>query len=310
MTDETTPHVAIVTVNWNNYEDTADCLSALSKLEYPAYDVVVVDNGSTDGSGERLDADFEWCEVLFNEENLGFGGGVNTGIAHALDDGAEYVLLLNNDASIEPGFLDEIVETAEASDAGVVGAQIENEHGEVINDAPSEYPDMFFYSGYRTRLPWLGISPESSDEWWETDRVEGAGVLLSRDSLEEKKSTVGYYVDDSLFMYCEEIELSMWCRQHDVKSVIAPNASVIHEGESGSSRAFQLYYLTRNRMLIANRYLPLPMRLLFELLFPLSRLLVVARHLRRDESDEARAVVQGLIDGYRGVERQTFNSTE
>lgn len=307
MNDETVPLVAIVIVNWNSYEDTARCLSTLADLEYPAYDVIVVDNGSTDDSGDRLDTEFPWCTVLFNDENRGFAGGVNPGIDHALQNDADYVLLFNNDATIEDGFLEEIAQTASESGADVVGARIENERGEPINDAPCNFPDMFFYSGYRDRLPYVGPSSKpESQRWWETDRVEGAGVLLSRDVLESRKASLGYYLDESLFMYCEEIELSMWCRENDVKTVIAANATVVHEGESGSSRAFQLYYLTRNRALIARRWLQGPIRILFELLFPISRLIVMIRHLRRDEPAEARSVIKGLIDGYRIREGKTF----
>jgi len=295
--------VGIVVVNWNNYEDTARCLQSLSELSYPSYQVTVVDNGSTDGSGERITEEFEWCDVLINESNLGFGGGCNTGIDHALEQGADFVFLLNNDAVVDPDTLNELVAVAAESDARIVGASIQHGTEHVVNTCPNRYPDMFFYSGYRDRLPlsYFDDEPRNS-RWWETDRVEGGGVLLERSLLQERIATVDYYLDDSLFMYCEEIELAMWCRERDESAVIAAEAHVKHDTGASSSRAFQLYYLTRNRVLVAHRYLDGASRLLFEGLYLPTRLLLAGRFVKRGNRNVAKAVVDGLIDGYRGVE--------
>lgn len=295
--------VGIIVVNWNNYQDTADCLESLEDIVYPNYRVVVVDNGSTDGSGKRLANQFEWCDYVFNDENLGFGGGCNSGISFALSRGMDYVFLLNNDAVVEKDFLREIVSVAEESDASVVGASVKDESGAVINSSPSVYPDMFFYSGYRENLPFRENSGGNSQQsWWDSDRVEGAGVLLPRDLLVERRDTVGYFLDDSLFMYGEEIELTMWCRERDKRSVIAEEAVVYHQGDGSSDRPFQLYYLTRNRVLIAHRYLSGGMRLVFDVLYPLTRLALTGRYLGRDRPDVAKAILLGLFDGYREIE--------
>ncbi|MEF8814587.1 MAG: glycosyltransferase family 2 protein [Halovenus sp.] len=294
--------VGVVVVNWNNYEDTAECLDSLADLSYPLYRVTVVDNGSTDGSGQRLDEEFEWCDVVFNESNRGFGGGCNTGIDHLLAHDVEFVMLLNNDAVVAPDTLDELVGVASESGAGVVGASIRHGSGAVVNASPSRHPDMFFYSGYRDNLPASLSEGESHNQrWWTTDRVEGGGVLLASDLLREREKTVGYYLDDSLFMYCEEIELAMWCRERGEKAVVATEARVEHDTGASSSRAFQLYYLTRNRVLIARRYLEGVTRLFFELLYPVTRVLLAGRFVKRGRRDVAGAIVDGLVDGYRGV---------
>ena len=304
---DVSPPVGIVVVNWNNYSETAACLESLRELEYPAYEVVVVDNGSTDGSGERLEADFEWCTVVRNEENRGFAGGCNAGIERALADGAEYVLLLNNDAAIAERFLERIVAVADEAGAGVVGALIEDETGHRVNPSPSEYPDMFFYSGYRENLSLpldLFGGERPRERWWPTDRVEGAGVLLSRDLLCERRESVGYFLDESLFMYCEEIELGMWCRERGERSVVTGDAVVTHDSGASSNRAFQLYYLTRNRLLIAHRYFDGAKRAVFDALYAASRIALAVRFLRRGERSVARAICLGLVDGFFGVEGQ------
>lgn len=306
------PEVGIVVVNWNNYPDTDACLDALSDVAYPAYRVVVVDNGSTDGSGERLAAERagdDRCEFVRTERNRGFGGGVNAGIERAVAAGCEYVLLLNNDASLEPGALRELVEVADESGAGVVGGMVRDESGHLVTAGPNEFPDMLFYSGYRGNLPFTPDAHADPDgeRWWETDRVEGAAALLSRDLLLDRRDSVGYFVDDSLFMYCEEVELALWCREHGRRSVIAADASVVHEGGNSSNRAFQLYYLTRNRVLVAHRYLSGPARVTFDLLYLVSRLALAGRHYRRGAPDVSKAVVRGLSDGYRRVEGMEAN---
>jgi hypothetical protein len=301
--------VGIVVVNWNGYDDTAACLASLREVDYPDYRVVVVDNGSTDGSGSRLADEFRWCEFVFNETNQGFGGGCNSGIEAALSAGCDYVLLLNPDARLEAGSLSELVAVERASGAGVVGATITHGDGEgaAVNPAPSRFPDMLFYSGYRTNLPVDVDSAERYEDrrWFETDRVEGAGVLLASELLRERQRTVGYYLDDSLFMYCEEVELAMWCREHGRRSVIATEALVDHDSAASSSRSFQLYYLTRNRVLIAHRYFELGERLAFDALYPVTRLALAGRWVRRGRRATAMAVLRGLIDGYRHVDGRT-----
>lgn len=305
-TKHSSGEVGIVVVNWNNYEDTAECLESLADLSYPSYRVTVVDNGSTDGSGEQLASEFEWCDIVFNGTNEGFGGGCNAGIDHALENGVEFVMLLNNDAVVAPDTLAELVAVADESGARIVGASIQHGTEDVVNASPSRYPDMFFYSGYRENLPVsLPRSDRPEGRWWETDRVEGGGVLLSADLLRERRETVGRYLDDSLFMYCEEVELAMWCRERGERAVIAADALVRHDTGASSSRAFQLYYLTRNRVLVAHKYLDGASRLFFEVLYPVTRVALAGRFLRRGQRDTAKAIFEGLLDGYRGIRGKT-----
>ena len=106
-----TPRVSAVLLGWNGREDTLACLRSLGRATYPALSVVVVDNGSTDGGPDAVAAEFP-ASACSAGENRGFAGGVNVGVDAALGDGAEAVLLLNNDATAEPGFLEPLVEAA------------------------------------------------------------------------------------------------------------------------------------------------------------------------------------------------------
>ena len=99
------PKVSIIILTWNSYDVTRDCLLSLRKIDYPAFEVVLVDNGSVDGSGKKLAQDFPEVRVILNEKNLGFTGGNNVGMRDVLARGTDYLLLLNNDTIVAPNFL-------------------------------------------------------------------------------------------------------------------------------------------------------------------------------------------------------------
>src|ERR1041385_3953387 len=120
------PLVYVVILNWNKYHDTSECLSSLAEASYPNLKTIVVDNGSADGSGKSLAADFPDVRFIFNDQNLGFSRACNIGMRAALEDQeCRYVLLLNNDALVSPGFLEKPIQIAESRmDIGMVGGKI------------------------------------------------------------------------------------------------------------------------------------------------------------------------------------------
>src|SRR5947209_4456075 len=119
------PRVSLILLNWNSYEVTADCLLSIRKLDYPNFEVVLVDNGSHDSSIEELEKNFPEVRSIRNEKNLGFTGGNNVGIRDALERGADYLLLLNNDTVVAPDFLTEMVRVAESdSKIGILNPKI------------------------------------------------------------------------------------------------------------------------------------------------------------------------------------------
>src|SRR5712691_2717467 len=132
------PHVAVVVLTWNGEDDTLACLASLGRVEYDNLSVVVVDNGSADRTVLRVRTEFPEVAVLETGANLGFAAGNNVGIQHALDRGAEYVFLLNNDTEVDPELIRHLVDAAEPdASAGVLG------------------PKVFFFS-HRDRLWYAG----------------------------------------------------------------------------------------------------------------------------------------------------------
>jgi len=109
--DNRLPKVLIIILTWNNYEDTAKCLKSLELLDYPDYEILVVDNGSTDGSIQKIQQEFPNCYYLLNKANYFYSKGTNLGIKYALSIGkAKYFFLLNNDTEIiDPQTLTKLV---------------------------------------------------------------------------------------------------------------------------------------------------------------------------------------------------------
>ena len=171
------PLVAVVLLNWNRPADTIDCLSSLDELDYPRVHAIVVDNGSTDGSVDRIRAARPDVEIIEAGRNGGFSGGNNLGVRRALEVGARYVWLLNNDTIVTPGSLSALVARAEADPrVGIVGSVL-HEH-----DAPERVQS---WGGGAVNL-WLGISKYYSTPVLEStiDYLTFASVLLRREALE------------------------------------------------------------------------------------------------------------------------------
>lgn len=290
------PKVGVVVLNWNGWRDTIECLRSLQLLNYPNYQIIVVDNGSTDGSVDRVRAAFPTVPLLQTGANLGYAGDNNRGIASALGMTAEYVLVLNNDVRVAPDALNVMIHVAQETGASVVGAVVTNSSGDKVLFTRSLYPAMLLFSEPQGRVP--------NKEWWPSDQVNGAAMLLRNDLLLERERSLGYFLDESLALYCEEIELALWCRKMNRKCIVAGRAIVRHKESAstgGPRKPLQFYYVTRNRILIARERVSPPLSVLFAVLFPLTRLPRAAIYLTKGERGIARAILHGLSDGYRGV---------
>ncbi len=124
-----TKKVFIIILNWNGAKDTIDCLKSLENLDYPDFEILVVDNGSTDDSVLKIKSQISNLKnkvvLIENKENLGFPAGNNIGIEYALECGADYALLLNNDTVADKNFLKEMVGVAENNEKiGILGPKI------------------------------------------------------------------------------------------------------------------------------------------------------------------------------------------
>ena len=233
----TFPPVHIILVNWNGRDVTLACLDALADITYPNARVVVVDNASSDGSIEAIRARHPGVAVLPMTENLRFAGGNNAGIRHALEAGAELIMLLNNDTVVAPDFLEPMVATLTAGDrTGMVAPKIYY-HAE---------PDRIWFAGGAISF-WTGTMSHPGirerdnrqfDERREIDYATGCCVLTSRAVI--GKAGI---LDERFFMYGEDADWSMRVRRCGYRILYEPRARVWHKvsvSSGGHLSAFKM----------------------------------------------------------------------
>jgi len=237
--------VAAVVLSWNRREDTIACLRSLAAAD-PSPHVIVVDNASTDGTSEAVRREFPAMELIENPANLGFAEGNDVGIRRALAQGADHVLVLNNDTEVDVGFLAPLLEeAARRPDAGALSPKILfAEPSDVIWFAGAEYDAR---SGYNGRHRGYREADDGRfDAVVETGRVCGAAMLVSREVLEK----VGVF-DPELFAYSEDTDWSLRAREAGYRHYVVPASRVWHKvsaASGGESSPTAIYYDVRNGM--------------------------------------------------------------
>jgi len=334
--------VAISILNWNGWRDTLECLKSARQLQSPNYLIVVVDNGSWDDSTERIKAwarenlgpghvlgEYTGATALHggegqteqaleqvssparlvlirNEENLGFTGGHNVAIQYALrrPQPADYVLLLNNDATIQEDCLGHLLEGDRKAQAGIVGAVIKERGSGHIQFAGrvGSFPLLRLF--FQPLLTFHAVVPDPEAEFQPSFYVSGAAMLIRRDVLEDVHKSTDHYLDDVLFLYWEEVDFCGQARKLGHKSVVA-NRALVYHGEAASSggryNPIAYYYSNRNRIRVAEHLLPWPLRMLFHGIHIPLCLGRAVKNLMRSRRVAARAILRGMFDGYGGV---------
>ena len=331
------PLVAISILNWNGWQDTLECLRSIRALDYPHYLMIVVDNGSWNDSVARIkewaarnlgdphilveysqavalaggeDPQESALEglpprnkmvLICNGENLGYTGGNNVAIHYALSRrrSADYVFLLNSDATVAPDCLSELVRADQQADAGVVSATVFDEPRQIVL-ASGITLDRLYLGILARRTP---LSREGTADVLDTFGPHGSAVLLRRDTLRAVRKLRGEYLESRLFWYGDELPLARAVRQAGYKTIVARRAAVCHKSvhSLGAKSSLEHYYIARNRVHNAREILPTHWKLVFHLLDIPVTLTRSAWHLFRQRPDFARALLCGLSDGYRGV---------
>jgi GT2 family glycosyltransferase len=246
--------IHIIILNWNGLEDTLECLSSVEKITYKTFRATVVDNGSTDGSVENIRLKFPEVTVIENEKNLGFAEGNNVGIRYALNHGADYVFILNNDTVVAPDILSAFLDVAEnSSHAGIVGGKI------LFHSVPNR---IWFAGGkwvpnqgHCIHVGW-GETDDglSFDAVTENDCVSGCAMFVKRIVAEK----VGLFAPE-FYLTFEDTDWCFRARKQGYQCLYAPKAKVWHKVSAtfGGKTPIYSYYFERNRLLWAKRNLSL-----------------------------------------------------
>jgi len=241
-----TPSVLIVIINWNSLQDTLACLESLKQLSYSNFKTLVVDNGSSENPANEIRT--KYPEVLLFEagSNLGFTGGNNLGLTYALEQGIEYTLLLNADTTIEPDFLQHLVEALNTDDkAGIAGPSIYYyDHPQTLWSAGGEIDwqcgDTQMIGIDEADAGQFGVAPRA------VDFISGCALLVKMSMVQ----TVGN-LDERFFAYYEETEWCVRSARYGYRILHVPQAKIWHKISPEKREASPVvhYYMTRNRLL-------------------------------------------------------------
>lgn len=252
-----TPAISVVIVNLNGEKYLRDCLDALSGQTFRDFDVIVVDNGSEDGSLEMLKTQYSWATIISLEKNTGFAKGNNIGLQSS---SGRYIATLNNDTLPGREWLSALFEAAEADDrVGMVASKILlGKEGNELDSA-----GMLVYPDGMSRQRGRGQPDRGQfDKEEEVLFPSACAALYRREMLDE----TGFF-DEDFFSYCEDADLGLRGRIAGWKAVMAPGAVVRHlySQTGGKYSEFKAYHVERNRFWVLIKNFPLSYILLFPL---------------------------------------------
>lgn len=267
------PLISLITINYNQASVTCELLESTRNLDYPRFEVIVVDNASKEDPTEQiLRGNYPNVKVIVSPENLGFSGGNNLGMRHAKGD---YFFFLNNDTEVTPDLLNQLLAPFQASPTvGIVCPKIRFfDHKDII-----QYAGYFPLNPYTGRFWSIGLGETDHgqyDQSGPTDFAHGAAMMASRRAVE-----IGGVMDESYFLYYEELDWSMQIQRAGFQIYYQASALIYHKESMsvGKTNPMKVYYQTRNRLLFMRRNVsgfPLYFFVLYYFCFALTKAAVV-----------------------------------
>lgn len=243
--------VAVIVPNWNGIDTLKACINSLRGQTQP-HTIIVVENGSTDGSLGYLESEHPEVKLVVNRTNLGFAGGVNSGIRVALHEKFDYIALFNNDATADGNWLKHLVATMEQNEhTGIVTSKILEGNGAYLDSTG----DLYTIWG----LPYPRGRGEHATDHYDHDvnifAASGGASLYRAKMLEE----IGLF-DNDFFAYYEDVDISFRAQLAGWRVVYAPQALVYHQigATSGKIRGFTTYMTIKNLPWLLVKNVPRP----------------------------------------------------
>lgn len=243
---------AIVVLNWNGIDDTLACLDSLLLQSYKLFHIVVVDNGSTDNPRELLDKyqtkHSDNVEVIYSHKNLGFAGGVNTGIKWAIAKSYDYVALFNNDAIADKNWLQNLVDAIQPKEIGISTGLLLSENGKTI-DSTGDWYSIWGLPFPRNRGDKVAKTPVGGLAFGAT----GGASLYKTEMLKN----IGLF-DEDFFAYYEDVDISFRAQLADWKVAYSSDAIAYHKQGVTSEKmpGFSVYQTFKNLPLLFLKDIP------------------------------------------------------
>lgn len=284
------PKVAAIVLNWNGKEDTLECLRSLNNMDYGNVDVIVVDNGSTDGSQKAIKEEFSQVSLVELNRNLGVSAGYNAGIKLGLSHNCKFFLCLNNDLVVERDFLSQLVGTLSESKVGIA------------------FPAVYSYEakgridnlGGRVNI-FTGMNSSIAEGLYSYDKRDVEPDYTDTPLIrKEVLDSIGMW-DEDYFAYYEDIDFCLRAKEAGWTIKCNPRAKIYHKRGRTSIKVRGLisYSSIRNRMMLVRKfgnswqYLVTLMHILL-----LTLPTIALRHLlRKDRKHVPRYLLKGFLDG-------------
>ncbi len=295
---------AIILVNWNSFDYTAQCIDSLNRVTRKEFSVIVVDNGSHDNSGQQLKEKFPHILLIEAGSNLGFTGGNNLGLAYSLREQFQYSLLLNNDTEVAPDFLGLLTDYMDNHpDIGVIQPKIFYHHDKTLLWDGGSYFNPVLGIAYTRGLGKIPGSRYNCIK--DVDWVTGC-CFLTRNSILQETGLLA----KNFFIYYEDVDLSFRIKKKGYRLVFYPDSVIYHiagasqkrkeKGKEGFVNPFVHYLNTRNRIWLLKKHTPsifIPTVILYTFFYTLALMLYFAVRFR---IKKLKAVLKAVKDGVKG----------
>jgi len=240
---DTVPLVSLIVVNWNGRDQLESCLRSIQSCRYPKLEVIVFDNGSTDGSQGVIRESYPFVRLIENSCNIGYALGNNRALNVAE---GEYLFLVNNDATIEPDCIDQLISVASADEqAGILGCKV---YVAGAREGTLEHAGgVVFPTGYTTNRGYLQHDLGQYDETRDVDYVIGAAMMISKRVTDK----IGLF-DVMFSLYYEDTDLCSRAKRAGFRVVYVPKAIVHHSRSATTNRVLgtfgRLMHMEKSRI--------------------------------------------------------------
>lgn len=292
---ESIPKVSIVILNWNQRDMTLACLRSLKKISYPNYEIILVDNGSTDDSVSAVRKEFPEIEIIENGRNLGVAGGRNVGIEYVQKKGTDYLLFLDNDTIVDKDFITEMVNAGEADrKIGILTGKIY---------FYSE-PEKIWCAGgslslFRRHICAVGydeVDRGQYDDLKEVDHVAGCCLMAKKKVIDE----IGILDQNFIEYFTEDTDWCLRARKRGYKIMYVPRAKLWHRVVKKTSVSERYWYLQgRNMMWLMRKHARWYHWLGFSFFIVVGSVKVLYREIKAGNLKHVFTMVKGSLDAFK-----------
>jgi len=297
--EKTYPNVSIIILNYKGVNDTIALLNNLFQLNYPNFNVILIENGSSDNSAERLkdiERNYPDWQFIYNSENLGFAGGCNQGIEIALKENSDFILLLNNDTVVDNSFLEPLVELSKKHNAITGG---------LIYYYPDNVQEVWSFGGNFTwgavpgHLGMLNVQTQAGNlpEEQITDWVPGCCMLIPRDVIEK----IGG-LDEDYFAYVEDVDFCLRALNAGYPTYVT-SKSVIHhkvgQATGGGYSPAGRFMIAESSVIFIRKHGDFLKRLKFILMFHAGIIIALIREGLKGNQNAVMEKIKGYKSGWK-----------